>query len=117
MKPAWVQDSGVAENVGSPGTYSDPSAEGGWSSHTCSARKSDSSSAERAIVSRRSWAVAPTTAPGTSSYSPRSPVSSGQPRPIVSRDPGSTGSHWVPSGRSPYPSKLARCQNRPLAVS
>ena len=101
MKPAWVHDSGVAENVGSPGSNSDPSADGGWSSHTCSAMNRDSSSAERAIVSSRSWATAAASPPRASSYSPRSPVSSGQPRPIVSREPGSTGSHCVPSGRSP----------------
>ena len=39
--------------------------------------------------------------PAASAYSPRSPVSSGQPRPIVAPEPGSTGSHWLPSGCSP----------------
>ena len=70
------------------------------------------SSRERAMVSRNRWAPCP----AASAYSPRSPVSSGQPRPRVSREPGSTGSHWLPSRFSPYPSKLERCQKGPLAV-
>jgi hypothetical protein len=65
-----------------------------------------------AIVSRYCCAARP----AAKAYSPRSPVSSGQPRPIVSPDPGSTGSHWLPSRYSPYPSNLERCQNGPFSV-
>ena len=111
---ACVQASGVAENVGSPGaerrlppaaaaggpTPARPS--GGWRRRPPGPWCRGSPGRRRA---RRRGA-----------YSPRSPASSGQPRPSVLPEPVGIGSHWVPSGFSPYPSKLARCQNGPLAV-
>src|SRR4051812_38620331 len=114
MNCACVHTSGVAENVFSPGRNGGllPGPAGALWSQTCSARKCVESSAERPMVFRYRWAPRPR----ARRYSPRSPVSSGHPRPRVSREPVGTGSHWVPSGRSPYPSKLARCQNGPLAV-
>ena len=61
---------------------------GGLRSQTCSAIRWLASSAARPIVSSSAWAVSAASR-RASSYSPRSPPSSGQPRPIVLPDPGS----------------------------
>ena len=82
MNWACVQASGVAENVGVPGAKPGLSRPGRWSSHTCSG-SSAAGVGGRGIVA--SWSCSRRVRPAARSYSPRSPLSSGQPRPCVTK--------------------------------
>ena len=94
-RPACDHTSGVAARVPSPGGQHG-SPVGGRPSQTCSEIMSLAPEAA-AMVARYG---APSS-PAVTAYSPRSPVSSGQPRPSVSNVPGSVISHCPPSRVSP----------------
>ena len=99
MYCACVQASGVAESVGVPGSKPGVPAGGCWS-QTCSGSMSPGPAAWPS--SRSCAAAAPARSPAAISYSPRSPLSSGQPRPIVVRESGGwPKSHGAPSRNSP----------------